>query len=673
MEIYSIKQYDKKLNFIIKILIIIIIIIFIIINIFFLIQKKINIKKYIYRENNLKFNILYTNKNINLKNYFEYFQIIDIKYLFSFKYNIIKIEYKIGLFDKNKNLILPSDFKLYKNMQLFCFIEILKNNVIINSLPNIFMNNYFTCVEFFNINEKINIGIKLYEFNEKEQNIEKYKLSLFNEKAFDIKNYVYKSNNIFDPLILIQDYKKLISNMINKNINETLRLKKSYIRYPFINMKRISVINENIWNYVNIYNHYFCFCKGFDCFNKEISQRAKYFFYQYIIDNNRDIYKKTDYLFIDFIFAELSSDDAYPIFKEMVNKNYPVHYLTEKSEIYNEFCFKKNKCLTVIPVSKKNFTINGDFLENYLTLFLKLKQVISGSGTYFNYINNIFYNIEYITYISITHGVCFFKYFLYEDYYCYGHKRIDKILIPPLDIIISLAKNYGWKDEDIIKINLPRWDKYKAIDNSSFSHNHEKYENKYILLLFTWRDINKNKNISYYYLKNIYQLIINDLLLKALKKKNIILYYTFHHKIKNYNYRNISKEKNFIKFINEKDISEYLKQTSLVITDFSSIIFDVMYRKKPFIIYVPDANDPLIKINYKKNYYELIQSLKNGTIEFYNKFFELNETINKIIYYINNDFHLEQKLKIFYDKLGFKYENNINNVNLFIEYLSHLN
>ena len=51
--------------------------------------------------------------------------------------------------------------------------------------------------------------------------------------------------------------------------------------------------------------------------------------------------------------------------------------------------------------------------------------------------------------------------------------------------------------------------------------------------------------------------------------------------------------------------------------------------------------------------------MKNNKIKFENKFFTVEETINKIIYYINNNFALE-KIKKFYDSFKFKYENNKN-------------
>ena len=57
--------------------------------------------------------------------------------------------------------------------------------------------------------------------------------------------------------------------------------------------------------------------------------------------------------------------------------------------------------------------------------------------------------------------------------------------------------------------------------------------------------------------------------------------------------------------------------------------------------------------------------MKNGTIYFENKYINLDEVINKTIFYINNNFNLEPKLENFYDSFGFQIGNNINKL---IEY-----
>ena len=104
----------------------------------------------------------------------------------------------------------------------------------------------------------------------------------------------------------------------------------------------------------------------------------------------------------------------------------------------------------------------------------------------------------------------------------------------------------------------------------------------------------------------------------------------------------------------------------LVISDFSSIIFDFMYRQKPFIIFIPDSNDTNLYKIYDNDYLNIINGFKNGSIEFENKFFETEEVIKKIEYYVSNHFQLDEKLQKFYKTFNL---NNNNNINRFIEYL----
>ena len=199
-----------------------------------------------------------------------------------------------------------------------------------------------------------------------------------------------------------------------------------------------------------------------------------------------------------------------------------------------EDIFKKYKNFNsnlVLPIIFDGAYINGDFLEKYLDLILKLKAVISGAKIYS--INNIFYNINYITYICLGHGISYLKEFLYKDYY--SNKIYNKILLPPSQKIISNAKKYGWNDDNIIKIGLPRWEFFTKNENNStpFSINNDK-NNKSIFAMFSWRDLKKNQTLSKYYFKNILKLINNKSLIKVLKENNIIFYYALHHMIEKY-------------------------------------------------------------------------------------------------------------------------------------------
>ena len=74
-----------------------------------------------------------------------------------------------------------------------------------------------------------------------------------------------------------------------------------------------------------------------------------------------------------------------------------------------------------------------------------------------------------------------------------------------------------------------------------------------------------------------------------------------------------------------------------------------MFRYKPFIIYFPDLDEPNIDIIYTKSYRNIIKNMRKNKFGFKNVCFNINETIQKIIYYIKTNFTVENDLKSFYD------------------------
>ena len=526
------------------------------------------------------------------------FNIFDEKINYSYKFNSIKISYAINAFDFSNNLILPSDLALIYNLHIICFLKINNNNNIY-SLANIEEDRLFKCTEFLNLHENFHLGVIIYKIDKKGFIKNDYKLFYLNKRIF---NYDTKDDDIFNITKLVNQYNYSFNQSQNEEIIKESKLKQLYILKPFGNLKRNFINSENNWNFLNIFNYYFCYCKGISCLNIKISNICKYFFYIYIIDNNRNVYEKTDFLFMDFILKKYSSDDVYPIFQEMINKNISSHYLTEKKKIYEKYCKGKKVCDSVIYVNEKSYKINDEFLENHLTLILKLDKVISSVGVNITFINNIFYNIDYITYICVGHGVSFFKYYLYKEYY--GPNNFDKLLIPNSDLLISCTKKYGWREENLIKMNLPRWDKY----------NHEKRQirgkgnmnENSVFFMFTWRELKTNKNVTLSYFENIIKILNNEILINKAKENYITLYFSIHHKF--IKYKDDFTINQYIKTVGEDDISDCLSKTSLIVTDYSSIIFDMIYRRKPYIIFIPDAYDPEIKINYLKTSYNIIIS-----------------------------------------------------------------
>ena len=260
----------------------------------FFIKNEFNFNSY----NNYK---IFINNNDTI-----YFKITEIMYFFSLKYKIMEIKYKILFFDKNDNFISPSDLTLFNNLHLICIIKIKNENFDINSLPNIYQNKYYECIEFMNINEIIQIGIVIYQTKEKivKMDMDSMKTFFFLKAKFNYKTLKISFNEFFDPLILNNQYIRFSKIFTNLKINETFRLKKSYYNFPINCLKREITIYENIWYFKNLNNIYFCFCKGLFCLMNNNYQKCKYQFFLNIIDKNRKVYKKDHYLFLDFVFKE---------------------------------------------------------------------------------------------------------------------------------------------------------------------------------------------------------------------------------------------------------------------------------------------------------------------------------------------------------------------------------
>ena len=103
----------------------------------------------------------------------------------------------------------------------------------------------------------------------------------------------------------------------------------------------------------------------------------------------------------------------------------------------------------------------------------------------------------------------------------------------------------------------------------------------------------------------------------------------------------------------QKNLAYYIEQCSLFITDFSSISFDFMFQNKPVLFYHLDKKD---KIKFKEKSFMRIDY--NNSIYYNNVFLNQKDLVNKIIYYVNRNFTLEEGLANKYKTL-FYYRKNI--------------
>jgi hypothetical protein len=246
-------------------------------------------------------------------------------------------------------------------------------------------------------------------------------------------------DDIFNDFLINEEFKNTLKRIENINPeNESFLLEKSFFEWPNYHTKNEIAIVNNKWYYRIIYNKYFCFCKGPLCLYKKMNQTCKYRFYLNQISNTNNLYKKTHYLFADNLIAKITEDYAYSIFLEMLKQNLSAHYMTDNDIIYNNFYINNAQYLESYKVIKGK-KIDGDFIEKHFELILRLKVVLAAFD--YSAIDNLFYNIDFINYIFLGHGVHFFKHFLYDSYH--SCNKYNKILVPNSEILVSIAKSYG--------------------------------------------------------------------------------------------------------------------------------------------------------------------------------------------------------------------------------------
>ena len=188
-----------------------------------------------------------------------------------------------------------------------------------------------------------------------------------------------------------------------------------------------------------------------------------------------------------------------------------------------------------------------------------------------------------------------------------------------------------------------------------------------IFLMFTWRKVKKGKVVSDLYYDNIYNLLNNKEINDELNFNNVKIYFCYHHTLMDKKKINVNNTN--IRFISQNEISILLKNSSLIITDFSAILFDAVIQRKPLILFIPDGLDPNLQEIYSKDYYETITKIKNGVIYLFEVFLEISQAVNKILYYIKNGFSLEEEKLKFYKQFNLR---NIDNTKTFIKYLKNL-
>ena len=212
-----------------------------------------------------------------------------------------------------------------------------------------------------------------------------------------------------------------------------------------------------------------------------------------------------------------------------------------------------------------------------------------------------------------------------------------------------LEEGYNY-DEDIVQIlGFPRFDNLKNNPN------------KEILLIPSWRNYLRGKKeafLSSEYYNDLNSLLHNEDLLNLVNKYGYTIIFKAHPELN----RNIGDtDERYIDLLdvpkeinvsNEDSYHNLFNNSSIMITDYSSVFFDFAYLKKPIIYYQKEDD-----YHYTDGYFD-IETMGFGDI-----IKKEDDLIEKLGYYLENDCTMEEKYQRRVDEFfKFKDKNNCKRV-----------
>lgn len=273
------------------------------------------------------------------------------------------------------------------------------------------------------------------------------------------------------------------------------------------------------------------------------------------------------------------------------------------------------------------------------------------------YVLHVYLNL-YNNRIFLQHGITkddakwlYYKNTKFKLFVCGAKKEYEYI-----------KNNFGYKDKNIKYLGFSRFDNLH--DNV--------VNNKQILIMPTWRnwlgrDFNKLNRINSFketeYYKKWNSLINNENLINFIEKNNIQILFYPHINMQKYINDFNTKSKN-IQILNiDYDIQKVLKESALLITDYSSVYMDFAYMSKPIIYYQFDYNEYRQK-QYQEGYFKYSKDAFGKLLS------DEEDVVNKIIAYVNMNYRIEN---IYMNKINNFFElKDKNNCKRIYESISHL-
>lgn len=193
-----------------------------------------------------------------------------------------------------------------------------------------------------------------------------------------------------------------------------------------------------------------------------------------------------------------------------------------------------------------------------------------------------------------------------------------------------ITDNFGYSADDAPILGFTRWD---VLEDKS------RPEEKMILAMPTWRawleerSAEEFKRSDYYF--NYMKLLQSTKLAEILEENNVKLIFYIHPKFKDYlGEFNISGDNIELIPFGSKPLNEIMMKCSMLITDYSSVCWDVYYMNKPVLFYQFDYD---MYMQAHGSYIDMEHNL------FGERYVEYEELIDGIRQYVENGFQIREQ------------------------------
>lgn len=311
---------------------------------------------------------------------------------------------------------------------------------------------------------------------------------------------------------------------------------------------------------------------------------------------------KNPILFIYEKNAMTAQDNGFSFFKYMYNNydNRNFYYIINKNspQLKTTLKYKRN---VIYQYSLKYFFYLMH--SRYLMISSESRMHLVGSNQYTGVINN---QLRKRKHLFLQHGIIAAK--KVPMFKKNTNGETDVFCVSSEEEKTIVTKKLGYNESEVIITGLSRWDEMNNQPNPNL-----------VLYMPTWRSWMEDIGTDGFLQSNFYQnidMFINDKnLIEFLELQSINLVICLHPKFNRFSIEFHSKSKN-VKIARQNDfkINELVNKASILISDYSSIMWDFAYLEKPVILYQFDQSE------YLKN---------TGSYVDLNKEFLANIVINK--------------------------------------------